>query len=100
MKIALMLAGILGVLSWGKVMFLSQDSSLPAGFSLIKIGAAIAIALGLQVISATVIGALLPLGAAKMKWDPAVVASPALTTIVDISGLLIYFVTAKLLLGI
>ncbi len=35
-----------------------------------------------------------------MKWDPAVVASPALTTIVDITGLLIYFTTAKLLLGL
>lgn len=99
-KIAILLAAILGVLSWGKVMFLSQGSELPAGFSLAKIGAVIAIALGLQVITATLIGALLPLGAAKMKWDPAVVASPALTTIVDITGLLIYFTTAKLLLGI
>jgi magnesium transporter len=35
-----------------------------------------------------------------MKLDPAVVASPALTTIVDISGLTIYFTTAKLLLGL
>ncbi|MBW2050589.1 MAG: magnesium transporter [Deltaproteobacteria bacterium] len=40
------------------------------------------------------------LAAAKMKFDPAVVASPALTTIVDITGLFIYFTTAKLLLGI
>ncbi|MBW2123956.1 MAG: magnesium transporter, partial [Deltaproteobacteria bacterium] len=99
-KIAILLAVILGVLSWGKVLFLSQGSELPAGFSLAKVGAAIAIALGLQVVTATLIGALLPLGAAKMKWDPAVVASPALTTIVDITGLLIYFTTAKLLLGI
>jgi len=73
---------------------------MPAGHSLPKIGAAIAIALGLQVITATLIGALLPLGAAKMKWDPAVVASPALTTIVDITGLLIYFTTAKAFLGL
>jgi magnesium transporter len=57
-------------------------------------------ALGLQVLTSTLIGALLPLGAAKMKFDPAVVASPALTTIVDITGLFIYFTTAKLLLGI
>jgi len=34
-----------------------------------------------------------------MKWDPAVVASRALTTIVDITGLLLFFGTAKLLLG-
>jgi len=99
-KIAILLAAILGVLSWGKVMFLSHGTDIPAGFSLAKIGAAIAIALGLQVISATLIGAMLPLGAAKMKWDPAVVASPALTTIVDITGLLVYFTIAKLLLGI
>lgn len=99
-KIAILLALILGILSWGKVICLSQGIGLPTGFSLAKVGAAIAIALGLQVVTATLIGALLPLGAAKMKWDPAVVASPALTTIVDITGLLIYFITAKLLLGI
>ena len=43
---------------------------------------------------------LLPLAAAKLKLDPAVVASPALTTIVDITGLLIYFYTVKWVLGI
>jgi len=100
LKIAILLALILGLLSWCKVLFLSQGTDLPAGFSLTKVGAAIAIALSLQVVTATLIGALLPLGAAKVKLDPAVVASPALTTIVDITGLLIYFTTAKLLLGI
>jgi magnesium transporter len=99
-KIAIMLAVILGVLSWGKVMFLSGSSDILAGFSLPTIGLAIAIALGVQVVTATLIGALLPLAAAKVKLDPAVVASPALTTIVDITGLLIYFTTAKLLLGV
>jgi magnesium transporter len=34
-----------------------------------------------------------------LKFDPAVVASPTLTTIVDITGLFIYFTTAKILLG-
>jgi len=100
MKIALLLSLVLGVLSWGKVMFLSQGTAIPFGFSLAKIGVAISLALAFQVVTATMIGAMLPLGAARMKWDPAVVASPALTTIVDISGLLIYFTTAKLLLGI
>ena len=100
LKISILLALILAVLSFGKVMFLSRGSDIPVGFSLGKIGFAIALALGMQVVTATIIGAILPLGAAKMKWDPAVVASPALTTIVDITGLLIYFGTAKILLGI
>ena len=99
-KIAILLALVLGILSWGKVIFLSQGTTIPAGYTLVKIGAAIAIALSLQVVTATLIGAILPLGAAKMKWDPAVVASPALTTIVDITGLLIYFTAARLFLGI
>ena len=62
------------------------------------IGIAIAIALCLQVITATLIGAMLPLAAARLKLDPAVIASPVLASIVDITGLLIYFTTVNLLL--
>jgi magnesium transporter len=100
LRISLLLAGILGVLSWGKVMFLSQGTAIPPGYSLSMIGLAIATALGLQVVSATLIGAMLPLLAARCKLDPAVVASPALTTVVDITGLVLYFTTAKFLLGL
>lgn len=99
-KIAVLLALVLGVLSYGKVLFLSANTEIPPGRTLGVIGEVIALALSLQVITATLIGAVLPLAAAKMKWDPAVVASPALTTIVDITGLMLYFGTAKVLLGI
>jgi magnesium transporter len=99
-QVSFLLGIILGILSFGKVLFLSQGAEIPFGHSLAGVGGCIAIALALQVITATLIGALLPLGAAKLKWDPAVVASPALTTIVDITGLLIYFGAAKLLLGV
>jgi hypothetical protein len=51
----------------------------------------IATAMGLQVITANLIGALLPMTAAKFILDPAVVANPTLTTIVNITGLLISF---------
>ena len=70
----------------------------PAQISLL--GFAVALALMLQVLTATLIGAALPLAAARLKLDPAVVASPALTTIVDITGLLIYFSTVKVVLGV
>lgn len=98
-KVAVLLAVVLAVLAWGKVQVLSGDSELPAGISFGKTAVVISVALGLQVVTSTLIGALLPLGAARMKWDPAVVASPALTTIVDITGLLIYFTCARLFLG-
>jgi len=99
-KVSFLLGIILGILSFGKVVFLSGSSEIPQGYSLPNIATAIAIALGLQVITATLIGAMLPLLAARFKQDPAVVASPALTTIVDITGLLIYFTTARILLGL
>lgn len=99
-KVSVMIAGVLGVLSYLKVLFLSSNSEIPTGFSLEKIGFAIALALSLQVITATLIGAILPLIASRFKLDPAVVASPALTTVVDITGLLIYFTIAKTLLGV
>ena len=99
-RISLLLALALGFLSWIKVVLLSSNSEMPLNFSLQQVGFVIAIALSLQVVTATLIGATLPLIATKFKLDPAVVASPALTTIVDITGLLIYFTTAKLLLGI
>ncbi len=49
---------------------------------------------------ASLIGSLFPILFTKLKLDPAVASSPAITTIVDASGLLIYFMTAKLILGI
>jgi len=99
-RIALLLGTILAVLSFGKVLFLSQDTYIPPGFSLERIGLAIAVALGLQVVSSAIVGASLPLLAAFLKADPAVVASPALTTVVDVTGLLIYFTSAKYILGL
>jgi len=99
-RVALLLALLLGVIAFGRVFLFGGGSRIPNEFSLARIAFAISLALGLQVVTSTLVGALLPLGATRMKWDPAVVASPALTTIVDITGLLIYFTTAKLLLGI
>lgn len=52
------------------------------------------------IILAKLIGCTLPMIAKKLKFDPAVMASPFITTIVDACSLLIYFYIAKLLLGI
>lgn len=50
------------------------------------------------VISAKVIGSVLPIVAKVLKLDPAVMASPFITTIVDAVSLLVYFGVAKSLL--
>lgn len=52
------------------------------------------------VVIAKLIGALLPIGAKKIGLDPAVMASPLITTICDALSLLLYFWIASLILGI
>lgn len=61
---------------------------------------AVCIALLLTVLLAKIIGALLPILANKLKLDPAVMANPIITTIVDAGSLLVYFKVASLLLGL
>ena len=69
-----------------------------AEFSFIQLALAVSIALTVQVLSATVLGAMLPLGARAIRLDPAVVSSPSLASSVDVSGMLIYFTTASAIL--
>lgn len=100
LRIALMLAAVLAGVAWIKVQLLSGGSAIPGGFTLPQVGGAIVLALAIQVITSTLVGALLPMGAARLNLDPAVVASPALTTVVDITGLFIYFSCARVILGV
>ncbi len=98
LQISIMLALVLAIVAFMRVLLLSSETGLSEGVSLLWVATVISIALGLQVISATLIGAVLPLIVAKFRRDPAVVASPALTTIVDMTGLLIFFGIARMLL--
>ena len=92
-KIAFMLAIALFFLAFIKVLLLSSYNRLDT-YSIYRIAFTIGLALSMQVVSATVIGATLPLVAKYFKGDPAVAASPAITTIVDITGMIIYFSVA------
>ena len=60
----------------------------------------ICLALGVTVVIAKIVGCTLPLLAKKLGFDPAVMASPFITTIVDALSLLVYFLFAKTILGL
>ena len=66
----------------------------------LMIDAVVCIALFITVLLAKIVGAVLPLGAKALKLDPAVMASPFITSIVDAVSLLVYFLAAKMLLNI
>ena len=55
---------------------------------------AVAVSLGLTIVFAKLIGAALPILAKRLGFDPAVMASPFITTLVDAASLLIYFFVA------
>jgi len=98
--VSLVLGAFLACVAFGRVFVFGDTAALPAGITPAMVGIAVGVALTIQVVTATLIGAFLPLVAARVRVDPAVIASPALTTIVDITGLLIFFTTARLILGI
>ena len=60
----------------------------------------VCLALCVTVVLAKVVGCLLPIAAKAVKLDPAVMASPFITTIVDALSLLVYFLFAKALLHV
>ncbi|MFC5050193.1 magnesium transporter [Rubritalea spongiae] len=102
LRLGLMLGALLGtgmaIITITFVPMFYHDMPAEIGFT--KFAIAVAVALAIQITSSTLVGSLLPLGARAAKIDPAVIAAPAITTIVDVSGMVIYFFVAKAILGL
>ena len=90
MRVALMCGGTLAVCNIIKLSL----------FDRVGLGVALVVSLTLlcTVLLSQLIGGALPLAARKIGIDPAVMASPLITTIVDTTTLLIYFNFARLFL--
>ncbi|ADH68811.1 MULTISPECIES: magnesium transporter [Nocardiopsis] len=77
---------------------------LALGIGSLLVGVDVAVVVACSVIAvctwAAAIGSSMPLLARKVGVDPAVVSSPMVTTIVDATGLLIYFSIATVVLGL
>ncbi len=74
---------------------------LPAAwFAGWAIAAVVCLSLVAICVLATAVGSVTPLLARRAGIDPAVVSAPFISTVVDATGLIIYFVTAQVILGI
>jgi magnesium transporter len=94
------LCGIsLSIVAFGKIMLVDHlmmhNNDINAVVAFVICGA-----LALTVVIAKLVGCTLPLFAKKLGFDPAVMASPFITTIVDALSLMIYMNLATLILGI
>lgn len=81
-------------LGLGAVNFLRMNYILKQDF---KMSMLVSVTLGVTVIIAKLVGGLLPIGAKKLNLDPAIMAGPLVTTIVDALALVIYFYLAMFL---
>lgn len=80
---------------------LSAAAAVPISFIYdAEMGIVILLTLTIVCTWATTVGSALPLLARRAGVDPAVVSAPLITTLVDASALIIYFVVAKLVLDI
>ncbi len=73
--------------------------SLPVEKSLV-FGLVVGISMAIGIVIATIIGTILPIIFQKLKFDPALMSGPLLTTFMDMISLFIYFSIAVKMLGI
>lgn len=98
-RISLFIAAAISAVVMIRIFYFSGGTST-GGFDLNSIALAIGVALSIQVVLSTTLGGLLPIIARALKLDPAVLVSPVLASVVDISGMLIYFSTVNYYLGL
>lgn len=91
-RVSLTLGIILALVNFVRLIFIEQVGVLMA--------ATVSITLVVTIVVSKVIGGTLPIIAKKLKLDPAIMAGPLITTIVDAISLIMYFTIATAMLGI
>ena len=87
-RISLIVGAVLAVTNGVRIMIQYDNPELALVIALSLIG---------TVVAAKLVGCMLPLFASKVRLDPAIMASPLITTLVDIFSILIYFNIATIL---
>jgi magnesium transporter len=92
-RVALLCGAALAAVNILRMMLLGSEKN-------IFVSLTVSLALVSTVVLAKTIGCILPMAAKKLRLDPAVMASPVITTIVDAGSLILFFFFARLLLHV
>ena len=92
LRIAVVSGLALAVVNFGRMMIFSDVG--------VMISLVVSLTLLCAIVLAAAVGCVLPMGAKRLGLDPAVMASPMITTIVDAAALLLYFMVASVMLGL
>ena len=96
-RTAVMCGAALAVLCFAKIMLVDR-LMLGNPEITVLVAAVVCLTMAITILCAKVVGCTLPMVAKRLGFDPAVMASPFITTIVDALSLLVYFGIAKALL--
>jgi len=91
LRVGLLLAVVMAGIAYGRALMWGTSSALAM---------AVSISILAIILWANSLGAILPLAAAAVKLDPTVVSGPAMSTLVDATGLFIYFTVARIIIGL
>ncbi len=99
LRTALLCGVVLAVVCFGKIWLV--DRTIMGNYEItLLVNAVVCLTLCVTVVIAKLVGCTLPLAAKALRLDPAVMASPFISTIVDALSLLVYFLFANTLLGV
>ncbi len=90
-RVSVIVGCVLGVANGIRVLIMYQEAKLAFTIGVTLIG---------TIIIAKLIGCVLPLLAKKVKLDPALMAAPLITTLVDVSSILVYFMVVTRVFGL
>ena len=96
LRVSLLCGIVMGLATFVKVFLID----LHADSTNLLVAAVVSLTLVMTVVLAKLVGSMLPIAVKRVGLDPAVMASPFVTTIVDALSLLLYFEIASMLLGI
>ncbi len=91
MRISMIVGGLLGVVNGIRIYLMYAVFRNPPDPNTIRYAIVVSVALMCAIMLAKIVGAVLPLLAKMVGADPAIMATPFITTIVDAGSLLIYF---------
>lgn len=92
LRVSLLVGIVLSVVNFLRICYIDRVDK--------TVALVVSISMMLTVVMAKVIGGILPIVAKSLKLDPAIMASPLITTIVDAAALVVYFTLAVHMLGI
>jgi magnesium transporter len=93
-----MLIGFMLGITFGLLLALFSNIVYSATHNILLIGTVIGISLCCELCIAATLGTLVPMVLQRLNIDPAVATSPIVTTSLDITGMLVYFSTASMIL--